>query len=224
MSPVVPAVPNTFCVDLDDDLFTPGDMVCFFYCAENVLPIPPFLFPIRTYAFGSDLQATGTVLAEAWSHPAEFTCLPAGGWQNGGDILYVDGMDGRGAQPYWDTAFLEVGILDQVDRYDIRGPSSGVNNALDSRVANIQTQLNDCYKKILWDCGDLTVTLGDGGATFPGHKTDDYGLINTFLDNLMTPGGAYVCGDDAAGALPEGVSTAIRSSCSVDARWPTTLT
>ena len=28
----------------------------------------------------------------------EFTCLPAGGYNRGGDILYVDGMDGRGAR------------------------------------------------------------------------------------------------------------------------------
>ncbi len=189
-------VADKFCIDLDDNLFTPGDMICFFYAATNAAA-----FPVTTYAFGSNLGASGPLLAEAVAHPSEFTCLPGSGWQNGGDILYVDGMDGRGAQRYWDTAFDNLGILEQVDRYDIRGPSSGVNNALASRVVNIQAQLNDCYRKILWDCGDLSVTLGDGGATFPGHKTDDYGLINTFLDNLPTQGGVYLCGDDAAAQL-----------------------
>jgi hypothetical protein len=188
LDPVIPAVPNTFCIDLNDDLFEPGDMVCFFYSAVDGG------FFSTTYAFGSDLSATGAVLAEAAANPSEFTCLPTG---HGGDILYVDGMDGRGAQPLWDSAFEILGI-GEVDRYDIRGPSSGVNNGLGSRVVNVQTQLNDFYRKILWDCGDLSVTLGDGGATFPGHKTDDYNLINTFLDNLQVQGGVYVCGDDVA--------------------------
>jgi hypothetical protein len=191
LDPVIPAVPNTFCIDLDDDLFEPGDTVCFFYAARNGI------FFFTTYAFASDLSASGSVLAEAAANPSEFTCLPTGA----GDILYVDGMDGRGAQPLWDAAFLNLGILDEVDRYDIRGPSSGVNNALDSRVVDIQTQLNDFYRKILWDCGDLSVTLGDGGGTFPGHKTNDYHLINTFLDNLRFQGGVYVCGDDVVSQL-----------------------
>jgi hypothetical protein len=64
----------------------------------------------------------------AATNASEFTILPAGGWKHGGDILYVDGMDGRGSQPYWDTAFQSLGILHQVDRYDVRGPSSGVAN------------------------------------------------------------------------------------------------
>ena len=49
------------------------------------------------------------------SNPDEFTILPAGGWKNGGDILYVDGMNFRGAQPFFDTAFDFLGILDQDD-------------------------------------------------------------------------------------------------------------
>jgi len=180
-------VANTFCVDLNDNLFTPGDTVLFFYSAENTNGVV-------TYAYGSTLGASGSSLSEAAANASEFTIFPAGGYNRGGDILYVDGMDGRGAQPFFDTAFQSLVILDKVDRYDVRGPSSGVNNRLDGRVTNVLTQLVGVYQKILWDSGDLSVTLGDGSGT--PEKTDDYGLVNTFLDNLEVEGGVYLCGDD----------------------------
>jgi hypothetical protein len=35
----------------------------------------------------------------------------------------------------------------------------------------------------------------------PPEKTDDYGLLNTFLDGLTSAGGVYLCGDDVADQL-----------------------
>jgi hypothetical protein len=180
-------VANTFCIDLNDCLWNPCDTVCFFYCAENGVGV-------RTYAFGSALTGSTLDVNEAAATPSEFTCLPAGGWKRGGDILYVDGMDGRGAQPFFDTSFQQLSLLDKVDRYDVRGPSSGVSNRLEGRVKNTLVQLLDCYLKIIWDCGDLSITLGQGTGT--PEKNDDYDLINTFLDNLANPGGVFICGDD----------------------------
>jgi hypothetical protein len=185
------AVANKFCLDLKDDLFTPGDTVCFFYGAENT-------DGVRTYAFGSNLGAQGDDLDEAAANASEFTCLPAGGWNNGGEILYVDGMDGRGAQPYWDTALQALQLFEHVDRYDVRGPSSGIDNRVAGRVKTV-TQLLDCYRVILWDCGDLPITLGDGSG-FP-ERTDDYGLLGAYLSQLAGGGGVYICGDDVAQQL-----------------------
>ncbi len=186
------AQPDYYCVDLNDNLFTPGDTVCFFYCARNTNGV-------ETYAFGSSLLAQSNDREQAAANPSEFTCLPAGGWRRGGDILYVDGMDGRGAQPYWDTAMQSIGILKGVDRYDVRGPSSAVSNRPAGRVKNFQVQLLDCYRIILWDCGDLDVGLGDGSGT--PEKTNDYQLLDDFLSNLPNQGGVYLSGDDVGQVL-----------------------
>ncbi len=183
---------GTFCVDLNDNLFVPGDTVCFFYTAKNASGM-------EAVAFGSNLGLSSADREQAAANPSEFTCLPAGGYNRGGDVLYVDGMDGRGAQPYWDTAFAMVGSIDKVDRYDVRGPSSSVSNRLAGRVTNVQTQLVGCYRQILWDCGDLPVTLGDGSGN--PEKTDDYQLLDDFLNNLAYPGGVFLCGDDVAEQL-----------------------
>jgi len=186
-------VADTYCLDLNDALFTPGDTVCFFYGAESTNGV-------KTYAFGSALDGQGDDVAIAAANASEFTCLPAGGFNRGGAILYVDGMDGRGAQPYWDTAWQAIHLLTRVDRYDVRGPTSGVNNRLDGRVTNVLTQLVGVYQGILWDCGDLSITLGDGSGM--PEKTDDYGLVNTFLDNLeLGQNLVYICGDDVFQAL-----------------------
>jgi hypothetical protein len=68
-------------------------------------------------------------------------------------------------------------------------------------VTNVAAQLNACYHSILWDCGSLAVTLGDGSGG--PLKTDDYALLNTFLANLAHNGGVYLSGDDVAEILNE---------------------
>ena len=183
---------DRFCLDLNDNLFTPGDTVCFFYGARGN-------GALETYLFGSSLTLPTDDREEAAADPAEFTCLPAGGYNRGGDILYVDGMDGRGAQPAFDLAFTALGLDGMVDRFDVRAPSSKLANRLDSRVSNVAVQLAGPYRKILWDSGDLAVTLGDGSGT--PEKTNDYGLLNLFLDGLAVDGGVYLCGDDLAEQL-----------------------
>jgi hypothetical protein len=185
------AQPDIYCVDLNDNLFEPGDTVHFFYEAVNT-------GALATYAFGSNLGAQSYDREEAAANASEFTILPAGGVNNGGDILYVDGMDGRGAQPYWDTAFQSLGLFDQVDRYDVRGPSSSVSNRPAGRVKDI-AQLVPVYRKILWDTGDLEQGLGNGSGT--PEKTNDYKLVNQFLANVTPSGGVYIGGDDVGSQL-----------------------
>jgi hypothetical protein len=123
----------------------------------------------------------------------EVTILPAGGFNRGGDILYVDGADGFGVQNYYDGAFLTLGLASKIDRYDVRGPSSGVSNRLGGRVTSVANQLNACYQKIIWDSGLLSITLGDGSGD--PEKTDDYLTMNTFLNGLTNDGGVMLLGD-----------------------------
>jgi hypothetical protein len=184
-----PLVPARYNVDLNDNLFEPCDTVCYFYCATSS--------QATTY-FSSNWGST-TNISDVAANPMEFTILPAGGWKRGGDILYVDGADGFGDQAYFDGALQVLSLRDKVDRFDVRGPSSGVSNRPGGRVYDVQNQLNECYQKILWDCGLLDITLGD--ASGDPEKTDDYLLLNTFLGNLTSPGGVYLCGDKVAQRL-----------------------
>jgi hypothetical protein len=188
-------VRDQFCIDLPDDLFLPGDTVCFFYCATNT-------DPITTYCYGSALANTGDDINVAAANASEFTILPAGGHARGGDILYVDGMDGRGAQNVFDIAFQDMGLTSLVDRYDVRAPSSGVSNRPAGRVKDVAVQLSGNYRKIVWDCGDLETNIGDG--TGNPEKVDDWRLLRLYLDALPSSpggGGIYLSGDDIAEQL-----------------------
>jgi len=185
------AQPDIYCVDLNDNIFEAGDTISFFYGAVNSAAL-------ETYAYGSALGAQTSDREAAAAAPSEFTVLPAGGVANGGDILYVDGMDGRGAQPYFDTAFQSLGLFEKIDRYDVRGPSSGVSNRPAGRVKDI-AQLVPTYRKIIWDTGDLDTGLGNGSTT--PEKTNDYKLVNSFLANLSPSGGVYIAGDDVPQVL-----------------------
>jgi FlgD Ig-like domain len=185
-------VPDNFCMDLNDNLFTPGDTIFFFYAAKSADG------PGTTNYFSLEFGTT-TDIGIAAALPMEFTCLPAGGFAHGGDLLYIDGAEGTDSQVYWDLAFKALGALKGVDRYDVRGPSDGGNNRLASRVVDIAQQLNNPYRLIYWDCDSLSITLGDGSGS--PVKTDDYQLIDTFLDNLTSSGTVLLFGNDVAEQL-----------------------
>jgi hypothetical protein len=200
-------VDGDFNIDLNDNLFVPGDTVWFFFGAASAGGNWTY------YSEGSagprgdaDIDYVGFVADE-------FTILPAGGHARGGDILYVDGMNFRGAQPYFDTAFQQMGIFDEIDRYDIRGPSSAVANHPGSRVQDVAQQLVPIYKKIVYNTGNLDVAFGDGSGT--PDKSDDTGMMLTFLDQKVTPGGVYLSGDDVSNAwlndFTSGSATALRT-------------
>ncbi|HKW12846.1 MAG TPA: T9SS type A sorting domain-containing protein [Candidatus Krumholzibacteria bacterium] len=182
-----PRVTQRYNIDINDNLFTPGDTLEYFYSATSA---------DGTTYFSTNWGAT-SVIGDVAANPMEVTILPAGGFNRGGDILYVDGADGFGVQPYFDGAFMDIGLANKVDRFDVRGPSSGVSNRLGGRVVNVANQLNACYAKIIWDSGPLSITLGDG--TGDPEKTDDYATMNTFLNNLSPGvkgnGGVMLLGD-----------------------------
>ena len=184
-----PFVQNRFNVDINDNLFTPGDTIYYFYGATSAG---------GTTYYSTEYGPTTDITAVA-ANAMEVTILPAGGFNRGGQILYVDGADGTGVETYYIGPFMQLGLNYLIDKYDVRGPSSGVSNRPAGRVTDVQVQLNDCYQAILWDCGSLPVTLGDGSGD--PEKTDDYALLNTFLGNLTNIGGVYLMGDDVPEAL-----------------------
>jgi hypothetical protein len=182
-------VPNAFCIDLNDNYFTNGDTLWFFYGANN---------SVNQWTWWSQGSGRVHTIGEACSAPMEMQILPGEGVANYGDILYVDNFSGRGAQPYFDTSFEIFGIFDEVDRFDKRGPSSLVGNALAYHAT--LAQLHENYRLIIWNSGDLSVgTVGDGTS----EKADDYALLFAFLDLHPDPNGTgvYFSGDDLAQEL-----------------------
>jgi hypothetical protein len=189
--------PDAFAMDLNDAWFVPGDTVCFYFHAVSIGGAETYWSPLT----GSELDE-----AEVRENPGEVTILPAGGYNAGGDILYVDGMNARGAQPYFDTSMQLMvsggtSLYELVDRYDLRGPSSGVGNRPGARVVNTITQLIGPYRKIIWNTGNLDQGLiGDGTVT--GEKSDDAQMLWTFLDQHTEEGGIYFNGDNIAEEIP----------------------
>jgi hypothetical protein len=182
-------VADKFCVDLADAYFVPGDTVWYFFGAQSGAPSNAWSY----FSLGLPEVTNQTGDKDyCAAYPDEMTILPSLAYE-GGDILYVDGMNFRGAQPYFDDAFAKMGLLDEVDRYDIRGPSSGVANHLGSRANAAQLAL---YKKIIWNAGDLTTAWADGSGT--PDKSDDTGVIKSWIDALAVPGGVYLNGDDCS--------------------------
>jgi len=184
-------VPGNYCIDLNDNLFTPGDTIFFFYAAKSADG------PGTTNYFSLEIGTTSDITAAA-AFAMEFTCLPAGGFNRGGDELYVDSANDD-VQMYWESMFRIIGRMKTIDRFDVRGAADGGNNRLASRVVSAAQQLSSCYRMIYWDCGDLPITLGDGSGA--PQKTNDYGLMNSFLNGLTNNGGIALFGDDIADQL-----------------------
>jgi hypothetical protein len=175
-------ISDRYCFDLNDNFYTPGDTICYYFSARDAG---------GTTSYYSVL--TGPVLSQGdvIAMPMEMTCLPANGKNGITDILYVDGFDGRGAQPYFDSAFDVLGLTP--DRYDINRPSANEGNGPAGRVVDVLQQISSCYKKIIWNTGDL-FSMGDGIVA----KQDDFGLLYTFLHLSPDSAGVYLSGDDIA--------------------------
>jgi len=191
---------DRYCFDLNDNLFTPGDTIAYFFCADEdgVANNGNETYWHRT-AGGQGWEQMTNEIEEAAASPCEFTILPAGGFNNGGDILYVDDADDRGGplQLYFDSAFRILGIDDQVDRFDVLGPSSSDGNSLSSRVKSNIEQIVNVYRTIIWSSGNLERgTIGDG--TGSPEKSDDFALLYQWLDVSFKGPGLYISGDHVA--------------------------
>jgi hypothetical protein len=194
-------VPDVYCVDLNDDLFEPGDRIDYFFEGVSVGGAKSYFFG-GFHAF-DNFDASGAVVTTtnidvAYANPMEVTCLPdAALLDPSNDILYVDDGDGRAVQPFFDQAFQQLGILDKVDRYDVRAPSSVLGNGPGARVVDVLTQVTPYYKKIIWNSEELEDgTIGDG--TGSPDKADDMAFLFSFLNNSTLGPGLYISGDGIA--------------------------
>jgi hypothetical protein len=192
---------HTFCLDLNDNLFVPGDTIYFFFGATSAAPGGKI-------NYWSPFTGTTFTMNAALDEPGECTILPT----PGRNILYVDDFDGLGAQPFFDTAFSAIGLGDNVDRYDVRGPDKHMGNGPGARVVDVTQQLVPAYHTIVWNSGDVYPGSITNGAY--NDKSDDAGMLLAFLDGLESPGGVFISGDNVAGELTEqyGSALALRSS------------
>lgn len=181
---------DVFEFDLNDQLFTPGYMVEYYFRAVDNAGNTSYL-PEGAPALPNH---PGTYYGR--SNWFEFTCLPTGD----SDILYVDDFHDRlsrdgEVQDNFDDAFMAVLPLeDQPDRYDVNGPSSQVSNSLASR-ASLEVLLQN-YRTIIWDSGNLrNGTICDGTT---GDKSLDCQLLHSWLDNSIMEPCLWVLGDNVA--------------------------
>jgi hypothetical protein len=179
-------LPGTYCVDLNDNFFTPPDRIDYYFSARDA---------IGNTSYWSQNTGMTASEAEVQANPMEVQCLPTGN----SDILYVDDFHTRGSWYHFKTAFEFLNITP--DRYDVNGPSSLVGNSLGARA--VGSQIVDVYHKIIWNSGDLpNGTIGDG----TGHpeKSPDAQLLKAFLDNssIWDPG-LYISGDNVAQEMME---------------------
>ncbi|NIO29553.1 MAG: T9SS type A sorting domain-containing protein [Candidatus Latescibacteria bacterium] len=175
---------NSYCVDLNDNLFTPPDTVLFFFSAKNTKGE-------ETY-YSQYTGATGN-LNEVQCYPMEFQILPTGTT----DILYVHNFNSEDGQQLIGTAFEMIGIAP--DRYDVRGSSSIEGGGPGGRVVDVSNQLIPSYRKIIWNSGNIdSGTVGDG--TGNPCDVDDWLMLFTFADLHDHPEGCgiYLSGGDLA--------------------------
>jgi hypothetical protein len=188
---------NRFCIDLNDNLFTPGDTVLYFFSARDAAGRTSYWS--RT-AKGQGSGFTSTDMMDAISNAMEFTCLPAAGLATG-DLLYVDDADDESVMPQsnFDLAFELLAIHNVVDRFDVLGASSLAGNGPGSRVVDVLEQIIPYYKIIIWNSGSLSNGLIGDGSGRP-EKSPDAQFLHAFLDRHTSypfPG-LYISGNHVA--------------------------
>jgi hypothetical protein len=192
-----------YMADLNDELFTRGYEIEYYFTARNVAAVETAL---PKYA-----RTQGPYF--------EWTCLPT----KNATHLFVDDSpkyyygSWTVVRSYWHEAWDVVGGEDKVDRYDVNGPSSGVSNGPGSRAKT--KQLVDWYRTIVWDCGDYeSITISDG--TVNSDKSNDCTMLISWFEQSEHVCGLWVCGDDVAfdldGLASTPALTLMSTWCGVD--------
>ncbi len=179
-------IPDAYCVDLNDSLFTRGYEIQYYFTACT----------------NAGVESAAPRYARSGPPYYEFTCLPT----MNSNVLFVDDADGRGSfrgtvEDYWNATFPGIFYPDrQPDRYDVNAPSSGLSNGPGSRAWNAVLTGNgmgdwEGYYTIVWDSGDLwTYTICDG----TDDKSDDISMLIDWMDLSGHRTGLWVCGDNIA--------------------------
>ncbi len=181
--------PDRYMIDLNDELFTRGYQINYYFKAYDLLGYSTTL-PNTAELPGGDIF--------------EVTVLPT---LNSG-MLYVDDCTGRGTfvglqQNYWDEAFAAVIPGEVPDRYDVNAPSSSLSNGPGGRAHNFQ--MVNTYEKIIWDSGDLDVcTISEG--TGYSDKSDDCQMLIDWMNMSEHKVGLFVMAESAAFDLSNSTS------------------
>jgi|WetSurMetagenome_2_1015567.scaffolds.fasta_scaffold14076_2 hypothetical protein len=178
---------NQYMVDLNDELFTRGYLLEYYFTALDV----------------AGLESAFPRYARSGPPYFEWTCLPT----KNSDVLFVDDFTGRGSfagltENYWTTVFRAVfpPPNNVVDRYDVNAPSSGVSNGPGSRAKNFQ--LAQQYHNIVWDCGDLpSITIASGTVSTGSDKSNDCQMLIDWMEISEHGCGLWICGDNVAADL-----------------------
>ncbi|MCH7549200.1 MAG: T9SS type A sorting domain-containing protein [Candidatus Krumholzibacteriota bacterium] len=201
-SPAGGVVRDRFAIDLHDSRFVGGDEIRYFIAAQSADGPGSWAYYFDAeHATDLSLTAAGFAVGTssdinvAFANYQEVTVLPSGNPQV--DILYVDAASGRRVQPYYDTAFDQLGIV--VDRFDVGESGSSAGGNFGHRVADVFAQLIPSYRNIIWDSEDLTaLTIGDGTSATTGtgnSKTDDWAILFPFIDQHNNLPGLYLAGN-----------------------------
>ena len=191
-------------VDLNDDLFTRGYEIEYYFTARDV----------------AGEERSLPKWARSRGPYFEWTCLPT----KNSNVLFVDDFTGRGTfvgsvENYWMPVFEYAPGQPNanVDKYDVNGPTSGVSNGPGSRAKN--HQLTQQYDAIIWDSGDLeSTTISDG--TVNSDKSNDCRMLIDWMNLSEHDVGLWICGDDVAFDLDGLASipalTLLHTWCGVD--------
>jgi len=174
-----------YMIDLNDELFTRGYRIDFYFSAKDA----------------AGVESALPRYARSGPPYFEWTCLPT----LNSDVLFVDDFSGRGSlagavEQYWMPVFDAVlpSPGSGVDRYDVNAPSSCVSNGPGSRAKT--AHLATAYRAIVWDSGDLTsCTISDG--TSSSDKSNDCRMLVDWMNNSGHGCGLWVCGDNVGGDL-----------------------
>jgi hypothetical protein len=181
-----PWITDEYCVDLNDNLYTPGDTIFYYFSARDAN---------GNTNYWSELTGTTLSETEARANPIEVTCLPANALHGRTDILYIDDFDHDGAQRFFESAFEIMGLTP--DRYDVLRPTAFMGNGPGRRVVDVIQQLAGVYRTIIWNSGDLRDGLIGDGTGNP-ELSDDFGMLFTFLDQSPNRPGLYISGNNIA--------------------------
>lgn len=169
-----------YMVDLNDELFTRGYKIEYYFTAVDNASIES--------AFPRWARSQGPYF--------EFTCLPT----LNSDVLFVDDFEGRGSwngtvEDFWMPVFDAVLAPpnSNVDKYDVNAPSSAVSNGPGSRAKTYH--LTSTYNKVVWDSGDLESGTLSEGIT---DKSNDCQMLIDWMSQSEHRTGLWVCGDDIA--------------------------
>lgn len=181
--------PHEYTVDLNDQLYTPGDRIEYYFSSRNKNDEWSYWTSFTGHA--SEVTAI--------QHPMEMTCLPtpalpaASSFPTAVEVLYVDAYSGLGAQPLIESAMSQLGLA--WDRFDRNEPLMAMSNGLGNSATFGQIAQYSC---IIWDTGDIY------GNVF---TEADYELMLKYLDQKPNAR-LFLAGDNAATALASSNSPA----------------